>query len=118
MSQNIKELSKIILKFTDDRNWKKYHTPKDLVIGVSTEACELLDHFRFKTDEDIQKIFEDPKKKELIAEEAADVLWFLLLFVERNNIDLEDALLKKLKKNEIRFPIEKYNGYWEKPGRE
>jgi NTP pyrophosphatase (non-canonical NTP hydrolase) len=46
------------------------------------------------------------------------VLWFLLLFAERNNIDLEEALLKKLEKNEKRFPLEKYNGYWEKPSRE
>lgn len=118
MSRNLRELGEIIIKFNDKRNWQKYQTPKDLVIGVSTEAGELLDHFRFKTDDDIKQILENSKRKEDIAEEAADVLWFLLLFAERNNIDLEDALLKKLEKNDKRFPVEKYTGYWEKPGRE
>lgn len=118
MGRDLKELGKIIIKFNDDRNWIKYQTPKDLVIGVSTEAGELLDHFRFKTEDDVKKILENSERKEHIAEEAADVLWFLLLFAERNNIDLEEALLKKLEKNDKRFPIEKYNGYWEKPGRE
>lgn len=118
MAKDLKELGKIILNFNDKRNWKKYQTPKDLVIGVSTEAGELLDHFRFKTNEECEKILNNLKRKDEIAEEASDVLWFLLLFAERNNIDLEEALLKKLEKNEKRFPLEKYNGYWEKPSRE
>ena len=50
------ETIKQILKFRDDRDWKQFHNPKDLAIGISTEANELLDIFRFKNEEEMKKI--------------------------------------------------------------
>ena len=118
MTKTIKDLEKSILKFEKDRNWSKYHSTKDLAIGIVTEGCELLELFRSKTNEEIAEMLKNPKKREMIEDELGDTLGYLLLFSSKNKIDLEKAFYKKLKKTEAKYPVEKYNGYWEKPGRE
>lgn len=116
MSKTIKELENSAIKFADDRKWKKYHTTKDLAIGIVTEGTELLELFRFKTDKEIKEMLKNPKKKEMIEDELADTLTFVLMFSGRNKIDLEKAFFNKQKKSEKKYPVEKYNGFWGKPG--
>lgn len=118
MTKTIKDLENSAVKFADDRKWKKYHTTKDLAIGIVTEGTELLELFRFKTDKDIKEMLKNPKNREMIEDELADTFTFILMFSGRNKIDLEKAFFNKLKKTEQKYPIEKYNGFWEKPGRE
>lgn len=107
---NIHELKEKIKKFCEDRDWDQYHDAKELAIGVITEAGELLDHFRFKTQKQMEDMFKNPEKKSEISDEMADVLYFLLRLAQRYDIDLTTALNKKIEKNEKRYPVEKIKG--------
>lgn len=92
--------------FCDDRGWRKYHTPKELAIGMATESSELLQLFRFMSDERIAEMFEDTEQRQVIEDEVADTLLFLLRFADLNEIDLPAALSFKLKRNGERYPVD------------
>lgn len=106
MNQSIQDLTAKVQAFCEERDWDQFHNPKDLAIGISTEANELLDIFRFKNEEDMNQIFADPCKKEHVEEEIADVFFFLLRFAQRNQIDLSKALEKKMEKNNVKYSVE------------
>lgn len=104
----INELIETIRIFCEERDWDQYHNPKDLAIGISTEAAELLDLFRFKNNEEIQETITN--KREHIEDELADVLFFVLRFAQMNNIDLKNALGNKMAKNALKYPVDKVKG--------
>ena len=108
-STKISDLKHLVRIFCEVRDWDQYHSPKELAIGVVTEAGELLDKFRFLSDRQITQLLESEKRKE-IEHEVADVLFFLLRFAQRFNIDLDDALRAKLEINARKYPIEKARG--------
>ncbi len=110
---NIEDLKQMIGKFCDDRDWSQFHNPKDLAIGISTEAGELLDLFRFKNEEQINKIMSGEKRTQ-VSDELSDVLYFVLRFAQMNKIDLTTELKRKLEINELKYPIEKAKGCNEK----
>lgn len=110
MSKSIHELTKLVKEFCEARDWDQFHGPKDLAIGVITEASELLEHFRFLSDEQALALLEDPYKKKEIEDELADVLFFLLRFAQRFNIDLSQALACKIEKSEKKYPVDKAKG--------
>jgi NTP pyrophosphatase (non-canonical NTP hydrolase) len=110
MGKTIKELMDKVRMFCEERDWDQFHNPKDLAIGISTEANELLDIFRFKSMEQMKNLFEDANKKVHIEEELADTLFFILRFAQMYDIDLAHALDTKLKKNAIKYSIESSKG--------
>ena len=99
-----------IKKFCEDRDWDQYHNAKELAIGIVTEASELLQHFRFKSEKQVDEMINDTSKRQEISEEMADVLYFLIRLSQRYNIDLTTELNKKIQKNEQKYPIEKAKG--------
>lgn len=103
----VADLKDKIRLFSEKRDWDQFHGAKDLAIAVITEASELLEHFRFRTDEEVEALFANTEKKEMIAEEIADVMIFLLRLAQRYNIDISNACTQKLNKNELRFPVKK-----------
>jgi NTP pyrophosphatase (non-canonical NTP hydrolase) len=107
---NFQELKDLIKHFCDERDWDKYHNAKDLAIGVITESAELLEHFRFKSEKEIDDIFKDPQKREHVSEEMADVFYFLLRLAQKYDIDLSSELKKKITKNALKYPVEKAKG--------
>lgn len=110
MSSEVLFLTEAVRKFCEEREWDQFHPPKDLAIGLSTEANELLDLFRFKSDAAIAERMQDSEFKEKVSDELADVFFFVLRFAQMNGINLERALLKKLKKNAEKYPIETAKG--------
>lgn len=95
-----------IQEFCEKRNWNQFHDAKELSIGISTEASELLEHFRFKSGQEVEEAMQDKEKKSKIEEELADVLYFVLRFSQLYNIDLSQALEKKMHQNEEKYPVE------------
>jgi NTP pyrophosphatase (non-canonical NTP hydrolase) len=106
----IDELKNTVQDFCEKRDWDQYHNPKDLSIGILTEASELIELFRFKDLEEIEQLFDDPKKYEDIKRELADVFFFILRFAQMNNIDLSDALESKIKINKFKYPTDLFKG--------
>ena len=106
----VQRLKDKVREFCEERDWDQYHGAKELAIGITTEASELLQHFRFKSEKEVEEIFSDLNKKEKITEEMADILYFLLRMSQRYDVDLTSELTKKLKKNEERYPVDKAKG--------
>ena len=106
----IGELKEEIRKFCELRDWDQYHNAKELAIGIVTEASELLEHFRFKSENQVDTMFQNNSKKHKLTEEMADVLYFLVRLAQRYNIDLTTELENKIKKNREKYPIEKVKG--------
>lgn len=91
----MKDLQQKIIAFRDARNWRQFHTPKDLAISLTLEAGELLENFQWKTSEEaVQANFEN------IKDELADVVIYALLLSHELGIDLEEAIINKMEKNE------------------
>ena len=107
---NVKLLKEMVKVFCEARDWDQYHNAKDLAIGIITESSELLAHFRFKSETEVEDLFKDKIKKGEISEELADVFFFVLRLAEKYHIDLSDELQKKLEKNIVKYPIEKAKG--------
>ena len=106
----LKEIKNKIQKFCEARDWDQFHNAKDLAIGVSTEASELLEHFRFKSDKEIELLFSNNDTRNAIGSEMADVLWFLSRLAQRYNFDLSNELTKVIEKNEKRYSVDKIKG--------
>lgn len=99
-----------IKKFRNERDWKKFHNPKDMAEAISIESSELLELFLWKTKEESVEYVKDKKNHEEISDEAADILAFLLEFCDNCGIDIEKAIEKKLLKNAKKYPINKVKG--------
>jgi len=109
---SISELKQLVAKFISDRDWHKYHTPKNIAVSVVLEASELLEHFQWSppASEDI-----DAGKRHEIAEEMCDVMAYLLSLANVLDIDIASSMIAKMKKNCKKYPTTDYNGYWKKP---
>ena len=106
----IADLAAEVRAFCEARDWDQFHGPKDLAIGIATEAAELLEVFRFATAEDEQALISDPERRAAIEAELADIQIFLLRFSDRFEFDLGDAVRAKLTENGRRYPVEEARG--------
>lgn len=104
----LKELTQKIINFRDERDWKQFHKPKDLAVSLTLEASEVLEHFQWKGDAEIEEYIK--KHKDDIADELADVFNYLLIISHDLGIDLLTASARKIIKNEIKYPVEKAKG--------
>lgn len=106
----IAQLCEMVADFCTERDWDRFHNPKDLAIGISTEAAELLEIFRFKDAAESAEALSDPKTGKKIRDELSDVLYFVLRFAQMNGIDLSTELARKLKENAEKYPASKCKG--------
>ncbi|KKU49257.1 nucleotide pyrophosphohydrolase [Candidatus Uhrbacteria bacterium RIFCSPHIGHO2_02_FULL_47_29] len=106
--QRIKKLIAKIIKFRDARDWKQFHNPKDVALSLVLESAEVLEHFQWKTKEEIEEYVKTAKNE--IGEELADVLYWVLLLSNDLEIDVLDALDSKMKKNEQKYPVDRAKG--------
>lgn len=106
----INELKELVQKFCEDRDWTQFHGAKDLAIGISTESAELLQILRFKSERQIEEMLKNEAKKKEISGEAVDVLFFLLRFAQKYDIDLSEELIAKMKISGEKYPINKVKG--------
>lgn len=99
---NWKELQEALIKFRNERDWQQFHNPKDLALALSIEAAELNELFLWKKAEDADQ--------EKIKEELADVLAYAILLAEKYNLDINEIVLNKIKRNGEKYPVEKARG--------
>ena len=94
-----------VIQFRDDRDWRQFHTPKDLAISLSLEAAELLEVFQWSGTD-----LECPDKLDRIREELGDVLSYCVLMADVCGLDLDEILNEKVDKNAAKYPVEKARG--------
>ena len=94
-----------VLKFRDERNWKQFHNPKDLAISISLEAAELLEIFQWSAED-----LECEEKRDKVKEELADVVNYCILMADICNLDLDEIVREKVKRNAEKYPVEKAYG--------
>lgn len=99
---DLDELKSELVKFRNERDWNQFHNPKDLAIGISTEAAELLELFLWKSSEEANI--------EKIKEELADVFAYSILLAEKYDLNIKQIVLEKINKNAEKYPIEKSKG--------
>ena len=99
---DIKELTEALIEFRNERDWEQFHNPKDLAVAINIEAAELLENYLWKSHE--------AAKSEKVKEELADVLAYSFLLAEKYGFDVKEIVLDKIKKNGIKYPVEKAKG--------
>lgn len=97
-------LTELQLRFRDARNWKQFHTLKNLIVSLNLEAAELLELTQWKTDAQLAEQARDAGFHAQLRDECADVLLYLVLVAEAGGVDLMDAALKKIDKNALKYP--------------
>lgn len=103
-----KKIKELIQKFSHDRDWDKFHTPKNLAMALSVETAELVEIFQWLNDEQCLNL--DKSKREHLEEEIADIAVYLLRLCYSYDIDLENAIKSKMFKNEKKYPLFDENG--------
>ena len=104
----VEDLTKKIVAFRDARDWKQFHNPKDVALSLVLEATEVMEHFQWKSAKEMEQYIKTNKGE--IAEELADVLYWILLMSHDLSINVYKALDKKISKNESKYPVEKSKG--------
>ena len=97
---NLEEFIKEILSFRDEREWKSFHTPENLAKSIMIEAAELLENFQWNNSFDREKVME----------ELADVMIYCVLMADSIDVDIIKIMESKLKKNSVKYPVEKSKG--------
>jgi dCTP diphosphatase len=109
MNDPLIELRETLRAFTREREWDRYHTPKNLAMALIVEAAELAEHFQWLTAEESQSLRHGAKREE-IGDELADVLIYLVELADTLDIDLAAAARAKIAKNALKYPVEKARG--------
>lgn len=103
-------LTAALREFRDARDWRQFHTLRNLITSLNLEAAELLELTQWKSDAEIDALPADAKSGEALRDECADILLYLLLIADTAGIDLLAAARTKLLKNAAKYPIEKARG--------
>jgi len=107
------DIEKIIAhqrKFVAEREWEKFHDPKNLAMALAGETGELLEVFQWLTSEESRTIMSDPKKAEMTRHEISDIFYYLVRLTDLLGIDLEKAFWEKMELNARRYPADKARG--------
>ncbi|HEV7865462.1 MAG TPA: nucleotide pyrophosphohydrolase [Acidimicrobiia bacterium] len=106
----MEDLAGELRRFAAERDWERFHTPKNLAISLSVEVGELLEHVQWGTDEEIAALAREPEASAALAEELADVFIYLVRLADVVGIDLLDAASAKLAANAARYPAGEVRG--------
>jgi dCTP diphosphatase len=101
-------LTSALRAFARERDWGKFHSPKNLAMALSVEVAELLEHFQWLTERESSEISRAARSE--IADEAADVQIYLLMLADKLQIDLVRAVEDKIERNRARYPVEQARG--------
>ena len=105
---SLSALTKLVLDFRAARDWKQFHTPKELAISLVVESAELMEIFQWKQGAELDHAV--AKRRTEIADELADCLHSILLLAHDLKIDPGEALFEKMRKMDEKYPVAKAKG--------
>jgi dCTP diphosphatase len=109
-TQDIESLKLRLRDFSGARDWEQFHSIRNLILALVGEVGELAAEFQWLNDEQVESAMLDTQKREAVGSELADILAYLIRIADIAKFDLESELIKKLKVNESRYPIDKSKG--------
>lgn len=101
---DVAALGKALQQFADDRNWRQYHSPKNLAMALTGEVGELVEVFQWMTEEQSMAAASNPQTAQAVRDELADVLMYLVRLSSVLEVDLNEAVIQKLAKNAEKYP--------------
>ena len=104
VADSLRQLTDLLRSFAQVRNWEQYHTPKNLAMALAGETGELVACFQWLTPDESLHIMQDPSTAAAVETELADVLQYLIRLADVLGVDLAEAVRKKVRLNENRFP--------------
>src|SRR3990167_5424449 len=105
---DISDLQKRVIEFRDARNWEQFHNPKDTAVSLLLEAAEFLEHFQWKSSDEIKNHLK--KRQADVNDELCDVFYWVLLIAHDLKIDIAKEFERKMKKNEQKYPVSRAKG--------
>ncbi|MBN1441787.1 MAG: nucleotide pyrophosphohydrolase [Planctomycetes bacterium] len=106
----LSELRKVVARFVEERDWSRFHDPKNLSMALGIEVGELMEHFQWLRSDQLAEVLESPEAMAEVREEVADIAWYLLSLANALGIDLASAMEAKMAKNRAKYPPESYRG--------
>jgi dCTP diphosphatase len=97
-------LEAVLAQFAAARNWQRFHSPKNLAMAVAGETGELVELFQWLTEDESRQVLLDPKKAESVRDEIADVAIYLVRLASVLGVDVNEAVIQKIRKNEVKYP--------------
>ena len=107
---SLQDLTHQLIEFRDQRNWRQFHSLKDLILSLNLEAAELLELTQWKSETAFENDAGSDVMRQRLKEECADILLYLLLVAERTGINLQQAAADKIAANAAKYPVEKAYG--------
>jgi NTP pyrophosphatase (non-canonical NTP hydrolase) len=114
-STTLADLRDLVRRFVEERDWRQFHSPKNLSMSLAIEAAELMEHFQWIDAAESRRIADDPAKLAHVRDEIADVLCYLLALANELNLDLSSAIRDKMIKNAAKYPAELSRGRYDPP---
>ena len=102
---DVTALTQALQKFADERNWERFHSPKNLAMALSVEVAELVEIFQWRTEAESRAAKDDVAVKQAAADEIADVIIYATRLADKLGIDIDDAIERKLAKNAKKHPV-------------
>ena len=104
------DLTAELRRFAAERDWERFHTPKNLAISLAVEVGELLEHVQWGSDAEIAALVAGPDGRAAVAEELADVFIYLVRLADVLGVDLGEAAAAKIAANAVRYPADEVRG--------
>ena len=108
----IAQLRSLIDSFVNERDWKQFHSPKNLSMSLSIESAELMELFQWLSLEEAKEVMKSGETRENAIDEIADIIIYAIAFCNRNNIDISSAIKQKMEKNIRKYPADKFKGHF------
>ena len=106
----LNELAEALHGFAEERAWEQFHTPKNLSMALAIEASELMDLFKWYTDDQVKDRISSKPMSDEASDELSDVIIYALCFANRSGIDVADAIKSKIEKNRSKYPADEFKG--------
>lgn len=111
-STTVAQLRALVDQFVAERDWKQFHTPKNLSMALAIEAAELMEHFQWLDPAESRAVADDPVKRAPAGEELADVICYALALAAELKLDVSETLKAKMVKNALKYPVTEFRGRW------
>lgn len=102
------ELKALVADFVQERDWMRFHSPKNITMSLTIEAAELMEHFQWVTTDASRTVAHDPEKRSAIQDELANVMCYVIALANELELDITSSVRTKMAKNAVKYPSEEH----------